>query len=57
MGTNFADVGITAADGVACVTVAIDNLGKGMAGQAIQNMNLLCGLEETAGLLVPGANA
>lgn len=29
---------------------AIDNLGKGAAGQAVQNANLMCGLEETAGL-------
>jgi N-acetyl-gamma-glutamyl-phosphate reductase len=32
------------------VVAAIDNLGKGAAGQAIQNMNLACGLPETAGL-------
>jgi N-acetyl-gamma-glutamyl-phosphate reductase len=32
---------------------AIDNLVKGAAGQAIQNMNLLLGLEETRGLLAP----
>jgi N-acetyl-gamma-glutamyl-phosphate reductase len=31
-------------------TCAIDNLGKGAAGQAIQNANLMLGLEETAGL-------
>jgi N-acetyl-gamma-glutamyl-phosphate reductase len=30
---------------------AIDNLGKGAAGQAVQNANLMCGLEETAGLM------
>jgi N-acetyl-gamma-glutamyl-phosphate reductase len=29
---------------------AIDNLGKGAAGQAVQNANLMCGLAETAGL-------
>ncbi len=28
----------------------VDNLGKGAAGQAVQNANLMCGLEETAGL-------
>ena len=39
------------------VLSAIDNLGKGMAGQAIQNMNLVCGLDEDAGLRVPGGNA
>ena len=32
------------------VTSVIDNLVKGAAGQAIQNMNLMLGLEETAGL-------
>jgi N-acetyl-gamma-glutamyl-phosphate reductase len=31
---------------------ALDNLGKGAAGQAVQNMNLMCGFEETAGLSV-----
>ena len=29
---------------------AIDNLGKGAAGQAVQNANLICGLSETTGL-------
>jgi N-acetyl-gamma-glutamyl-phosphate reductase len=29
---------------------AIDNLGKGAAGQAVQNMNLMFGLREAAGL-------
>ena len=29
---------------------AIDNIVKGAAGQAVQNMNLLCGFPETAGL-------
>jgi N-acetyl-gamma-glutamyl-phosphate reductase common form len=55
VGTNCADVSATAAGGTACVTVAIDNLGKGMAGTAIQNANLLFGLEERAGLDRPGA--
>lgn len=35
------------------VSSVIDNIGKGAAGQAIQNMNLICGLPETTGLLVP----
>ncbi|SRR5579875_1119491 len=34
-----------------CVLTAIDNLGKGAAGQAVQNLNLMLGLDETAGLL------
>jgi N-acetyl-gamma-glutamyl-phosphate reductase len=33
------------------VVLVIDNLGKGAAGQAIQNMNLALGYPETAGLL------
>ncbi|MBL8618325.1 MAG: N-acetyl-gamma-glutamyl-phosphate reductase [Deltaproteobacteria bacterium] len=42
------------ARGVVTATCAIDNLGKGAAGQAVHNMNLACGLPETAGLpLVP----
>jgi N-acetyl-gamma-glutamyl-phosphate reductase len=36
------------------VTCAIDNLGKGAAGQALQNANLMLGLPETAGLSVDG---
>lgn len=35
------------------VSAVIDNIGKGAAGQAIQNMNLIMGLPETTGLLVP----
>lgn len=38
----------------AVVIVAIDNLGKGAAGQAIQNANLMLGLPETTGLPVNG---
>ena len=33
---------------------AIDNLGKGAAGQALQNANIMLGLAETAGLTVDG---
>ena len=36
-----------------CVITAIDNLGKGAAGQAIQNLNLMLGFDEAAGLLHP----
>ena len=38
----------------AVVTSVIDNLGKGAAGQAVQNMNLMFGLDESAGLTVHG---
>jgi N-acetyl-gamma-glutamyl-phosphate/LysW-gamma-L-alpha-aminoadipyl-6-phosphate reductase len=58
-GSNFAEVGLVAGapqDGVRTVTVfgALDNLVKGGAGQAIQNMNLLLGLDERAALADPG---
>jgi N-acetyl-gamma-glutamyl-phosphate reductase len=51
--TNFCDLGVTYDPGTsrAVVVAAIDNLGKGAAGQAVQNMNLVLGFEETAGLL------
>lgn len=51
--TNFCDIGVTldAATGRAVVVAAIDNLGKGAAGQAVQNMNLAFALQETQGLL------
>jgi N-acetyl-gamma-glutamyl-phosphate reductase len=39
------------ATGRCMVVSAIDNLVKGAAGQAIQNLNLVLGFEETAGLL------
>lgn len=38
------------AEGQAVVTALIDNLGKGAAGQVVQNMNLMLGLPEMAGL-------
>ena len=40
--------------GKTIVACAIDNLGKGAAGQAVQNANLALGLEETAGLRLTG---
>jgi N-acetyl-gamma-glutamyl-phosphate reductase len=51
--TNFCDIGVhyDANTGRAVVITAIDNLVKGAAGQAVQNMNLLLGFPETAGLL------
>ena len=42
--------------GRATVVAAIDNLGKGAAGQAIQNANLMLGLPETAGLTTIGVS-
>ena len=51
--TNFCDIGVTlyARTGRAVVVSAIDNLVKGAAGQAVQNMNLMLGYAETEGLL------
>jgi N-acetyl-gamma-glutamyl-phosphate reductase len=43
-----------AATDFAVVVCAIDNLGKGAAGQAVQNANLALGLDETAGLRLAG---
>jgi N-acetyl-gamma-glutamyl-phosphate/LysW-gamma-L-alpha-aminoadipyl-6-phosphate reductase len=52
--TNFCDVAVKATGRTAVVMTAIDNLGKGMVTQAIQNLNLMFGLDETAGLRRPG---
>ncbi|MBI1897353.1 MAG: N-acetyl-gamma-glutamyl-phosphate reductase [Acidobacteria bacterium] len=51
--TNFCDIGVKAdaKTGRAVVVSAIDNLVKGAAGQAVQNMNLMLGFAETEGLL------
>jgi len=53
-GSAFADLAVAARDGSGVVLAAIDNLGKGMAAQAVQNMNLALGLPETLGLKIPG---
>ncbi|PEJ36885.1 N-acetyl-gamma-glutamyl-phosphate reductase [Peribacillus butanolivorans] len=51
-GSNFCDIGVAYDERTGKVTIVsvIDNLVKGAAGQAIQNANILMGLEETAGL-------
>ena len=51
-GSNFCHIGVFAdrLSGRAIVVSAIDNLVKGSAGQALQNFNLMFGLEETTGL-------
>ena len=54
-GTNFADIGVAVARATcAKVFVAIDNLVKGAAGQAIQAMNIMFGLPEPTGLKMTG---
>lgn len=55
-GSNYTDIGWTVDErtGRVIACSALDNLVKGAAGQAVQNMNILFGLEETTGLkLVP----
>lgn len=50
-GSNFCDVGVAVRGSGIVAMAALDNLVKGMAGQAVQNMNLALGLDETAGLM------
>jgi N-acetyl-gamma-glutamyl-phosphate reductase len=54
--TNFVDIGWAVNKDQLIVFVAIDNLVKGAAGQAVQNMNLMFGVEETTGLMLAGGN-
>lgn len=53
VGTNFCDIAVYKgrSEGRVIITGAIDNLGKGAAGQAVQNMNLMFGIEEGEGLM------
>ncbi|MHB8790675.1 MAG: N-acetyl-gamma-glutamyl-phosphate reductase [Desulfobulbaceae bacterium] len=52
-GSNFCDIGLALDQrtGRVIVMAAIDNIGKGAAGQAVQNMNLMHGFAEATGLL------
>lgn len=54
-GSNFVDIGFRTdpRTGRVIIMAALDNLVKGAAGQAVQNMNLLFGCDETAGLAMP----
>ncbi len=55
-GSNFCDIGVYSdpRTGRAVVVTAIDNLVKGASGQAVQNMNIMMGFEETDGLRTAG---
>ncbi|MEE1135912.1 MAG: N-acetyl-gamma-glutamyl-phosphate reductase [Methanocorpusculum sp.] len=55
-GSNFCDINWELeADGRRLVAVsAIDNLVKGAAGQAVQNMNIMCGFDDIEGIRMPG---
>lgn len=56
VGSNFVDIGVTLDERLqrAVVVATIDNVVKGAAGQAIQNMNLMFGLDEKTGLDMAG---
>lgn len=54
--TNFCDIAIHTNGKQVAVFSAIDNLVKGAAGQAVQNMNLMFGLDEKTGLVFTGGN-
>lgn len=55
-GSNFCDIGlkVDARTGRVLVVTALDNLGKGAAGGAVQCMNVMYGFEERMGLMAPG---
>lgn len=54
--TNFCDIAMHSDGKQIAVFSAIDNLVKGAAGQAVQNMNLMFGLDEKTGLIFTGGN-
>src|ERR1035437_1255568 len=54
--TNFCDIAVHADGKQAVVFSALDHLVKGAAGQAVQNMYLMFGLDETTGLIFAGSN-
>ena len=54
--TNFCDIGFAVRGKQVVVFSAIDNLVKGAAGQAVQNMNLMYGLDEKTALILAGTN-
>ena len=54
--TNFCDISVHTNGKQVVVFSAIDNLVKGAAGQAVQNMNLMFGLDEKTGLMFTGSN-
>lgn len=55
-GSNFCNISLNVDErtGMLIIVSLIDNLVKGQAGSAVQNMNILFGFDETAGLLHPG---
>ncbi|NLL07244.1 MAG: N-acetyl-gamma-glutamyl-phosphate reductase [Clostridiaceae bacterium] len=55
-GSNYIDIGIVVDKRLNRVIIlsAVDNLGKGAAGQAVQDLNIMCDLPEHTGLVTPG---
>ncbi len=51
VGSNFCDIAVMPTQSGLVVQAVIDNLAKGAGGNAVQNMNLMFGLEETLGLM------
>ena len=53
-GSNFCHIGVTSdrLPGRAIIVAALDNLTKGSSGQALQNANLMLGIDETEGLMM-----
>jgi N-acetyl-gamma-glutamyl-phosphate/LysW-gamma-L-alpha-aminoadipyl-6-phosphate reductase len=58
IGSNFCDIGFVVDENIPRIVVlsALDNLIKGAAGSAVQCMNIMQGLDETTGLLIPAAH-
>jgi N-acetyl-gamma-glutamyl-phosphate reductase len=56
LGSNFCDVAVRVDPRTQTLIAmaALDNLGKGAAGQAVQNLNVMCGFAEDTGLRTPG---
>lgn len=53
-GSNFCDMKVESEGERVVAVSAIDNMVKGASGQAIQNMNIMCGYDERDGLMSPG---
>lgn len=54
VGSNFCDIAVHEKHGNVVIMAALDNLVKGMAGQAVQNMNVALGSDEATGLCLTG---
>lgn len=49
--TNYCDIGFSINNGIITIISTIDNLIKGAAGQAVQNINIMFGIDQTEGIL------